>query len=109
MNCCERSRAKRAELAELASLRKARELIVPVIEETKLAHISKTKHFRHMMYRTGNDYPFELSWDAHHRRIRKTRAKTLDTKLMIYYLNVSTTDGHLQQNLICLINLTLQL
>ena len=53
---CERSRAKRGELAELASLRKARELIVPVIEETKLAHISKTKHFRHMMYRTRIDY-----------------------------------------------------
>jgi len=42
--------------AELALLRKARELIVPVIEETKLAHISKTKHFRHMMYRTRNVY-----------------------------------------------------
>ena len=55
-NDCERSRAKRGELAELASLRKARELSVEVIEETKLAHISKTKHFRHMMYRTGNDY-----------------------------------------------------
>ena len=53
---CERSRAKRGELAELASLRKARELSVEVIEETKLAHISKTKHFRHMMYRTRNDY-----------------------------------------------------
>ena len=48
INCCE--------LAELASLRKTRELIVPVIAETKLAHISKTKHLRHMMYRTRNDY-----------------------------------------------------
>ena len=40
----ERSRAERSELAELASLCKASELIVPVIEETKLAHISKTMH-----------------------------------------------------------------
>ena len=55
-NDFERSRVKRGELAELALLRKARELIVPVKEETKLAHISKTKHFRHMMYRTRNDY-----------------------------------------------------
>ena len=50
------SEGERSKLAELASLRKAREPIVPVIEETKLAHISKTKNFRHMMYRTRNDY-----------------------------------------------------
>ena len=50
---------KQGELAELASLRKARELIVPVIEETILALISKSKHFRHMMYRARNIY-FDL-------------------------------------------------
>ena len=48
------SEAERSKLAELASLRKVREPIVPGIEETKLAHISKTKNFRHMMYRTRN-------------------------------------------------------